>query len=297
MLRSPVRHGFTLLELLVALAIIAVSLALVLPAVQRVRDAAARVQCANNLRQLGLALHSYHDSSGVFPPGTRHAPDAFPYMAWSARLLPYLEQPSLWEEACREYREQPLFVTLPPDYVPHKTLLHFLPVFVCPADGRRTGRVEPEGFDVAFTHYLGVSGTTAAKKEGVLYLDSRVSFRDVTDGSSTTLLVGERPPSPDNHFGWWYAGAGQSWDGSADCVLGVRDYRVTYRTPTCRPGPYEFGPGSVSNPCDIFHFWSRHCGGAQFLIVDGSVHFLPYSAAPLLPALSTRAGRESVDLP
>lgn len=295
--RSRIPASYTLIELLVALAIIAVALALLLPAVQRVRDAGSRVQCANNLRQIGLALHAYHDTAHVFPPGTRTPPDPFAYMAWSARLLPYLEQQSVWEEAQRNYRAQPLFVTSPPEYTPHSTLLRVQPVFICPADGRRTGRVEPEGFDAGFTHYLGISGTTGVRKEGILYLDSRVSMREVTDGTSNTLLVGERPPSPDSHFGWWYAGTGQFGDGSADCILGVRDYRVTFLTPTCRAGPYEFGSGTSSNPCDIFHYWSRHVGGAHFLFVDGSVHFLPYTAAPLMPPLASRAGGESIELP
>ncbi|HEV2947513.1 MAG TPA: H-X9-DG-CTERM domain-containing protein [Gemmataceae bacterium] len=65
----------------------------------------------------------------------------------------------------------------------------------------------------------------------------------------------------------------------------------------CPPGPYEFGPGKVDNQCDVFHYWSLHRGGANFLMVDGSVHFIHYSAAPLMPALATRSGREVVSLP
>jgi prepilin-type processing-associated H-X9-DG protein len=80
-------------------------------------------------------------------------------------------------------------------------------------------------------------------------------------------------------------------------AVGVADYRITFRTPTCPYGPYSFGPGQGKNPCDTFHFWSHHPGGAQFLMADGSVHFLPYSAAPIMPALATRASGESIDLP
>jgi hypothetical protein len=72
---------------------------------------------------------------------------------------------------------------------------------------------------------------------------------------------------------------------------------ASHATPTCPYGPYSFGPSQNKNPCDTLHFWSHHPGGAQFFLVDGSVHFLPYSAAPIMPALASRAGGESVDLP
>jgi prepilin-type N-terminal cleavage/methylation domain-containing protein len=286
--------GFTLLELLVVIAIIATLLALLVPAVQRVRGAAQRVQCSNNLRQIALALHSYHDGHQVMPPGLHPPPDPLPFFSWQARLLPYLEQQALRDQATRDYAQN-YFIWRPPI---HTGVTHILPVFNCPADPRTHGLVEPEGFDAAFTHYLGVAGRSSGTRDGVLFVDSHVRFADVRDGTSNTLAVGERPPSPDNRFGWWYAGSGQDFNGSADVVLGVTDYRTTYREPTCPRGPYAYGPGWMTAPCDTFHFWSLHTGGgAHFLMVDGSVHFLPYSAAPLMPALSTRAGNEAVSLP
>jgi prepilin-type processing-associated H-X9-DG protein len=109
------------------------------------------------------------------------------------------------------------------------------------------------------------------------------------------LLVGERPPSADGLFGWWYGGWGQSKDGSADMVLGVQEKNVY--VPGCPLGPYQFGPGNVKDQCDTFHFWSMHMGGAHFLFADGSLHFLHYDAAPIMPALATRSGGEAVDLP
>jgi prepilin-type processing-associated H-X9-DG protein len=283
--------GFTLLELLVIIAIIATLLALLVPAVQRVRGAAQRVQCSNHLHQIGLALHGYHDGHYVLPPALPPPPDPLPFLSWQARLLPYLEQQALRDQANRDYAQN-YFIWRPPI---HTGVALVLPVFNCPADPRTHGLVEPEGFDVAFTHYLGVSGRSSG--DGVLFADSHVRFADVTDGTSNTLAVGERPPSYDNRFGWWYAGVGQEFDGSADVVLGVTDYRTTFREPTCPRGPYAFGPGRMTEPCDTFHFWSLHTGGAHFLMVDGSVHFIPYSAAPLMPALSTRAGNEAVSLP
>jgi prepilin-type processing-associated H-X9-DG protein len=148
---------------------------------------------------------------------------------------------------------------------------------------------------VAFTSYLGVSGADPLKLDGLLYLDSSTHFSDILDGTSHTVLVGERPPSADGLLGWWYAGEGQVQDGSGDMVLSVRERNTGAYGPGCPPGPYVFGPGRASDQCSAFHFWSPHSGGgAHFLFADGSVHFLPYSANPILPALATRAGGDVV---
>jgi prepilin-type processing-associated H-X9-DG protein len=132
----------------------------------------------------------------------------------------------------------------------------------------------------------------------VLFLDSHVRLADITDGTSCTLMAGERPPSADCWYGWWYAGYGQAGTGSADMLLGARERNLggPYVS-SCPPGPYRFQAGRVENQCDLFHFWSLHPGGAHFLFADGSVRFLAYSAADILPALATRAGGEAVSLP
>jgi prepilin-type N-terminal cleavage/methylation domain-containing protein/prepilin-type processing-associated H-X9-DG protein len=289
------RRGFTLLELLVVIAVLAVLIGLLLAAVQRARAAAARTACANNLRQVALGLHGCHGTAGHLPPGMRIANDPYPFMSWCARTLPYLEQRPAWDEAVEDYRRQPLF-SWPR---PHRNLGRPMPVFVCPADGRAVG-TNDEDETVGFTFYLGVTGSLGVRWDGVLYRDSAVRLGDVTDGASNTLLLGERPPSADLHFGWWYAGTGQdrsNWDGAADYLLAAREFNRTYRAPTCPRGPYRFGPGSPDDMCSTFHFWSRHTGGAHFAFADGSVRFLRYSADPILPALATRAGGEAVSAP
>jgi prepilin-type processing-associated H-X9-DG protein len=142
-----------------------------------------------------------------------------------------------------------------------------------------------------------VSGTDYRTVDGILFLDSRVRLADITDGTSGAVVCGERPPSADQQFGWLYAGMGQRNDGSADMVLGVRELNVSPIVARCWGGPYEFSRGAVNNQCDLFHFWSLHPGGANFLFADGSVRFLSYSARDVLPALATRAGGEAVSLP
>lgn len=131
------------------------------------------------------------------------------------------------------------------------------------------------------------------------YRDSKVRLGEVVDGTSQTLMVGERPPSPDSHFGWWYAGIGQdriALDGSVDTLLAVRDTNRTFRAPTCAHGHQHFKPDTIDDLCSIFDYWSLHPGGANFAFADGSVHFVRY-AADVLPALATRAGGDTGDVP
>ena len=136
-------------------------------------------------------------------------------------------------------------------------------------------------------------------KDGVLYQDSRIRLGDIADGTSNTLMLGERPASADLQFGWWYAGVGQAGTGSADLVLGVREQNlqpISGGSP-CGPGAYPFSQGGFNDPCAMFHFWSPHPGGANFAFADGSVRFLSYAADPLMPALASRAGGESASPP
>jgi prepilin-type processing-associated H-X9-DG protein len=208
--------------------------------------------------------------------------------------LPFLEQENLWREALQAFAQDKVFLHNPP----HLGLATVMPVYNCAADGRvhSVGTVRGQ-LEVAFTSYLGVSGSNQFRKDGVLFLDSSIRLTDVTDGSSNTLLVGERPPSADLVLGWWYAGEGQAKDGSGDMLLSVGERNLGTYGPDCPKGPFSFGPGRVQDQCDAFHFWSLHIGGANFLFADGSVHFLSYSAASVMPALATRNGGEPVNVP
>ena len=288
------RSGYTLIEVLVAIGILALIIALLLSAIQKTREAAARAKCQNNLRQIVLALHSWHDSYGCFPPGLSVEADngMYPYLGWTGRILPQIEQAPLWEEIVIALAEDPAFSSLPP----HAAIQQVpIAIYTCPSDGRLPGPNYVGLSLYAFTSYLGVEGINQNIRGGCLYLDSVVHIVDISDGTSQTLLVGERPPSADLVFGWWYRGMGQDRNGSGDMVLGARELN-TYET-SCPPGPYNFMPGKFDNQCDLFHFWSPHPGGANFAFADGSVHFLNYNMDSVMPALATCAGGEVVSLP
>jgi prepilin-type processing-associated H-X9-DG protein len=297
--RGPgLRRSLALTEVLVVIGIIAVLIALGIPGVQRVRSVASRALCADHLRQIGVALHSYHGTYDAFPAGLSFQGDAsaYPYLGWQGRLLPFIEQDSLWERTTNAFRHGERFDQNPP----HVGLSTVIALYSCPDDVRtRDPQESGEGISVALTSYVGVAGKDLTSNDGILFADSAVRLSDVTDGASQTLMVGERPPSADLNFGWWYGGVGQDGRGSCDMLLGVNERNIRLELlAVCPGGPFHFSPGAVTNQCDMFHFWSPHSGGANFLLVDGSARFLSYSAAaPLMAALASRAGGEAVEVP
>jgi prepilin-type processing-associated H-X9-DG protein len=290
--------------MIIVLGILAVITALTGTAVQRARAAAFKSGCQNNLRQLGLALHSFHDTRGWFPPGHRSLQAKPPVMVgsgWTLDILPYIDQKPLWQLALAAYEETPYPYLVPP-HTPVKTIVK---TFGCPGDSRTDQIQSIELSQVALNSYLGVSGISGLDKTGVLFADSKIRISDILDGTTNTLLLGERPPSSDFRYGGWYVVHGNPHDINVFSLhMGVavqapwQFYAPATEIPTCayNPGVSLFQPGSTDDKCSMFHFWSTHSGGAQFAFCDGSVRFLPYYSANNIPYSATRAGGEKQNL-
>lgn len=286
------QYGFTIIELLVVMGCISILVALLLPAVQQSRAAATRISCANKLRNIALATLSFADLHGALPPGVTSdtAKVDYPFMTWLCRILPGVEQAALWEGTVAAYSEN-RFPFGTPQHVGFASPLN---IFSCPGDSRTSHPADSGAYGpVGLTSYVGNGGTDYLKKDGVFFVDSEVRLADITDGTSNTLLLGERPPSTDLQYGWWYTGLGQNGHGSPDMFVGVRELNIGWAgNELCDKGPYAFAEGNFWRQCDLFHFWSPHSGGAWFARCDGSVSFLNYSANEIMPSLATRSGGE-----
>lgn len=289
------RDAFTLVELLAVIAIIGILIGLLFPAIQAVRESARRTQCSNRLRQISLGLHNFHSTHRHLPSGIRSSDhETQPSLSWLAILLPYVEQQNIWEESNRLLAANPN---------PFANNIHRHPIksYACPSDPS-AGKVHwtHENRLVATTNFLGVNGTNWQNEDGVFYLESQTRFSEISDGLAYTLMIGERPPSSDFWYGWWYAGAGQLGTGSVDSVLGINetkaptvDGEITYLE-QCSNGPHHFKRGSSNQQCDAFHFWSHHPNGGHFALCDGSTQFMNYSLSNvILSAMATRAGSEA----
>jgi prepilin-type processing-associated H-X9-DG protein/prepilin-type N-terminal cleavage/methylation domain-containing protein len=293
------RSAFSLIELLVTIAILAILLGLLLPAVQRIRAAAAKLMCQNHMRQIALATHVFHEENSTLPRSIHSKKlGDFLELSWLAKLSPYIEQNALWSQILNDYRVNPNPFRRPR----HTAIGTPVRTFQCSSDSR-SGEIHY--FDnrnqtpTAFTSYLGNSGTNCRSQDGTIVFTQSLRINHISDGASNTLLLGERPLGPDIRFGWWYSAQGQDDTGSLDFVLGVRELNIIqsrYRQYRECTSNSSFLTDDNQQLCSIFHFWSLHSGGANFAFADGSVKFLPYSANDILPALATRAGGEVVAL-
>lgn len=300
-MRSRPRDAIGLVELLITIGVIGVLIGILLPAVQGARESAGRLGCQNNLKHIGLAVHHFHDAHGALPPG----PGAYTsrdslgqILGWMVFVLPELEHQAVYEAALVASRIDADPLHSPP----HSGMEAIIRTLACPSDGRlRNPMTDAQGVRSSFTSYIGIGGSVvpgARGKAGVLGMGRDVTLSMITDGLSSTLLVGERPPPGSLQAGWWYPAFRGSGDGRRGpnnaLVLGQG---LDFAGDPCAISQRAIGPGSIQNPCDRFHLWSLHGGGANGLLCDGSVRFFAYSGNEMLFGLGSRDGGEVVDLP
>jgi len=291
-----IRDAFTLIELLVVIAIIAVLVGLLMPAVQHAREAARRTQCRNNLHQIGLAMHNYHDTHGVLPPGwcAEQWGEDYGGWGWGSQLLPYLEEAPFYRRID--------FNCPPSDPVNATVRIACLEQFVCPSDRQaETATFYDEGdgedsydgnpncspvMEVAVSSYVACAGTKHLGEcdppgigvDGCFGLNTSFRLGDIHDGTNGTILAGERT----------YDKLTPTWVGAIDGVC----------HPGCRTvGAAIYGtnkPGGFLSQHDAFS--SRHTGGCHFLMADGSVRFIhDHIYYGVFQSLATRAGGEVLD--
>jgi prepilin-type N-terminal cleavage/methylation domain-containing protein/prepilin-type processing-associated H-X9-DG protein len=279
-MRSRSCHtAFSLIELLVVIAIIAILIGLLLPAVQQVRAAAARTQCVNNLKQIGLALHNYHGANQVFPPGYQAVvsyvdgeTDTTPGWGWAASLLPFLEQDILYRQLdfSQPIPNSPAIQTVVKTYVCPSDLSPGGPFAVPDAFGNTLALAAPSSYAACVggdeSDTFGPSGL------GVFYRNSQTHFTDITDGTSNTILIGEKA----------WGNANGIWAGAindAVCKRGpVNPCPGTgagsYPAPTLILSHSHLNNTTTDTDGGLDDFSSLHHGGSNILFGDGHVFLI-----------------------
>lgn len=321
--RPSARKGFTLIELLVVIAIIAVLIALLLPAVQQAREAARRAQCQNHLKQIGLALHNYHDVHNTFPFGWSNFGQG-----WTAMILPQLELGSLYDKFLWQESGDGNWGS---GNVNNQWVGTFISVYRCPSMAQPQ-HVSNSGIaDRVPASYRGVASSIAvyqnsaygrpalkvpADCDGTFFGNSTIGFRDMTDGTSNTVVVGESYTAHDwggfNEGGntevadFWYIGSPQidPWNPNDPINGGGTEFSEFVGATS---GPINMIPtmmnlertgrplGELSIDIAMLTFGSYHTGGAYFCLGDGSVRFISESInMDTYKALGSRAGGEPV---
>lgn len=307
MARRRLNRGFTLVELLVVIAIIGILIALLLPAVQAAREAARRIQCQNNVKQVGLALHHYHDVHKLLPPSTVQRPRRH---TWVPFLMRFVEQGNLfdtynWSQSWDHPSNQPAI----------NTQLAFLQCPSAPGSGKRFDVVRP-GITAATSDYAPVTGVSRqlvflgfirprADFRGVLRRGAGTRLAEITDGTSQTLVIAEDAGRPVH---WTRQGRGPDnthpHNGNLPVVNG-RVFGAGWADTSCQIPLHGFfydgldGPGPCAINCtnnnEAFGF---HPGGIDVIFADGSVHFLAETIdIDVYASLITRASGETPEVP
>jgi prepilin-type N-terminal cleavage/methylation domain-containing protein/prepilin-type processing-associated H-X9-DG protein len=294
------RTAFTLIELLVVIAIIAILIGLLVPAVQKVRESAARLQCQNNLKQLGLACHAYHDSYKRFPPGytaagaySEGATDTAPGWGWAAYLLPYIEQAPLFRQI--DFT-QPIQNQAAAQAV--------LPLLLCPSDqvngaftvSSATGSPVAVLGPCSYAATVGsdASEVTDPTGNGVFYRNSKTRIADIRDGTSNTVLIGDRA----------WAQTNGAWAGAPSGAVVRPGQMNPWQTTTAAASVFGLVHNNWINILTdadggLDDFSSNHPGGVNLVFADGSVRFLPSITVDgpqrlAFWAMGTRAGGEVI---
>ena len=300
MKRSIRSRGFTLIELLVVIAIIAILIALLLPAVQQAREAARRSTCKNNLKQLGLAMHEYHEAHRIFPPGLfgYHNGDlagGLKRSCWLQQILPYIEQAPLHRQLSPWFSRN-VFASSVPASIRNVVI----PVLMCPSDPAGPAFTN-DGFQgnyvmCATGNLLSSYPANGTGHDGIFYAISSTRIRDITDGTTHTLMGSEviiRGSTGQGTGGGAYWNA--RWGGYGFSTFEVPNTPVSDRTNICKSTNFRLSPCTTALPSGYIFARSYHIGGVHGMLADGSVRFISENINhALFHALGSRAGGEVI---